>query len=68
MYHNINPYVTVAHITVRDRDYNVHISINTVTHQMHVFKYSDTECCYEILDNQVAVQEFLDRPLHSYRK
>lgn len=68
MYHNINPYVTVAHITVRDRDYSVHISINTVTLQMHVFKYSETECCYEILDNQAAVSQFLDLPLGSDRK
>jgi hypothetical protein len=68
VYDNINPYVTVAHIAVKDRDYNVHISVNTVTHQMHVFKYNETQCQYEILDNQRAVQEFLDRPLHSYRK
>jgi hypothetical protein len=68
MYNEYNPYITVAHITVRDRDYNVHISLNTETHQMHVFKYSETECQYEILDNQISVQEFLDRPLRSYRK
>lgn len=68
MYDNINPYITVAHIAVQDRDYSVHISLNTVTHRMHVFKYSETECQYEILDNQIAVQEFLDLPLHRYRK
>ena len=68
MYNEVNPYITVAHIAVKDRDYNVHISLNTVTHQMHVFKYNDTRCLYEILDNQTAVQEFLDLPLHSYRK
>ena len=67
MYNQVNPYVTVAHIAVKDRDYNVHISINTVTHQMHVFKYNETQCLYEILDNQQAVQEFLDRPLHRRR-
>lgn len=67
MYNEYNPYITVAHIAVKDRDYNVHISLNTETHQMHVFKYNDTACAYEILDNQIAVSDFLDQPLRSHR-
>jgi len=63
MYNEVNPYITVAHIQVKDRDYCVHISMNTVTQQMHVFKYNDTQCEYEIFSEQGGVCLFLDRPL-----
>lgn len=63
MYLNFNPYVTVAHVTVRDRGYTAHISINTVSRQLHVFKYTATQCCYDMLDDAAAVTRFLDQPL-----
>jgi hypothetical protein len=60
---NYNPYITVAHIQVKDRDYCVHVSMNTETHCMHIFKYNDDCCSYDIFDNQQDATLFLDREL-----
>lgn len=56
---------TVAHVAVRDRDYNVYISINTETAQMHVFKYSESLCLceYELCSNQTEVRLYLAKRL-----
>jgi hypothetical protein len=62
---NYSPMITIAHIQVKDRDYCVHISMNTETHCMHVFKYNGIACDYDVFENQWEVTEFLDRPLGS---
>ncbi len=42
--------VMVAHIHVRDKNYNVYLSICKETHNMHMFKYNEElgRCSYEI--------------------
>ena len=62
---NYNPYITVAHIQVKDRDYCVHVSMNMETHYMHIFKYNEQGCSYDIFDNQRDATLFLDRELKS---
>lgn len=64
MPNNYNPMITVAHVLVKDRDYYAHISMNMETHLLHVFKYNDIYCDYDVFDNQHGAAEFLDRPLH----
>ena len=53
----------VAHIHVADTDYNVYISVCTVTRHMHIFKYNDRECAYELFDNQADACQFIEEPL-----
>lgn len=42
--------IQLAHIHVRDKNYNVYISMCTNTQNMHIFKYSEDLglCSYEI--------------------
>lgn len=59
---DFNAYVTIANIHVRDRNYDVHVSMNVVTRCLHVFKY-DVErvtCAYEVFDNYLAACDYLE--------
>ena len=58
-----NSIVHIAHVHVADRDYNVAVSQNTATLNLHIFKYNDHTCDYLITDSQAAAQEFISRPL-----
>lgn len=55
--------VTMAHVAVKDSDYNIYLSMCIESRHVHVFKYTDTVCAYEIFDNQEAACEFIERPL-----
>ena len=59
--------VPLAHIHVADTDYNVYISICTVTKHMHIFKYNDVSCQYEIFDGESDACEFISKPLPGNR-
>ena len=61
-----NSIVPIAHVTVRDRDYNVYISMCTVTNNMHIFKYNDMCCDYEIFSQEGDAATWLDKPLPKY--
>ena len=39
---------TIAHIKVSDRDFYVYISLCTLSQNLHIFKYDDISCEYEI--------------------
>ena len=53
----------LAHVTVRDRDYNVYVSINTQNHCLHVFKYNDRACAYEIFTSEERAESWIEQPL-----
>jgi hypothetical protein len=53
----------LAHIHVAETDYNVYISICLATRHMHIFKYNDTACEYEIFDGQEDACQFISKPL-----
>ena len=55
--------IPVAHIHVNDTDYNVYISICTATKHMHIFKYNDVCCEYEVFDGSEDACEFIEQPL-----
>lgn len=55
--------VPLAHVAVTGSDYNIYISMCTTTHQMHIFKYNDQSCEYEIFDREGEACEFIARPL-----
>jgi len=53
--------ISIAHVVVRDRDYNAHVALNTLTHALHVFKYNEESgiCIYEVFDDHSQVEDFL---------
>ena len=57
--------VTMAHIHVRDKNYNVYISICTETQNMHIFKYSEAlgRCSYEIFGTSEDACRWLESNL-----
>ncbi len=58
-----NSMITLAHIQVKDRNYAVYISLCTVTRQMHIFKYNDSWCDYEVFAEEGAACQWLEQPL-----
>ena len=59
--------VPLAHVAVTGSDYNIYLSVCTTTRHMHVFKYNDTGCQYEIFDNALAANQFIEQPLPGTR-
>jgi len=58
-----NSMIPLAHIQVADRDYSVYISLCTVTSQMHIFKYNDQYCAYEVFAHEGEACMWLEIPL-----
>jgi len=58
-----NSMVPLAHIEVRDSNYAVYISMCTVTQQMHIFKYNDRHCSYEVFCEEGEACRWLEIPL-----
>jgi hypothetical protein len=58
-----NSIVHLAHVTVRDRDYNVAVSQNRITGCIHIFKYNDQCCDYCICNTADEAYQFLEKPL-----
>jgi hypothetical protein len=62
MIDGINTMISLAHVYVRDRDYNVFLSMCTVTRNLHVFKYNDHRCAYEVFSDYNACCQYLEEP------
>ena len=58
-----NSMIPLAHIQVAERDYSVYISLCTVTKQMHIFKYNQSYCAYEVFCEEGAACRWLEEPL-----
>lgn len=59
--------IPLAHVHISDTDVNVYISVCTETHHLHIFKYNDVCCDYEVFDSQGLACEFIQRPLPGTR-
>lgn len=55
--------IPMAHVSVRDRDYNVYISLCLNTRRLHIFKYNDVSCQYDVFDDQADACLFIEEPL-----
>ena len=55
-------FTTIAHVYVRDRDYNVHVSINEDNRHIHIFKYDEAlyKCEYEVFYNHYQAADYLE--------
>lgn len=61
-----NTIVHLAHVHVAGSDYNIALSMCVTTRHIHVFKYNDQSCEYEIFDNQMDACLYIERPLGKY--
>ena len=54
--------VPIAHIHVRDRNYDVYVSMSLITRNIHVFKYSEDRsvCEYEVFSQYQDAQDYLE--------
>jgi hypothetical protein len=58
----INTIVHIAHIHVRDRNYDVYVGMNTLTRRLHVFKYDEQRsiCEYELFEDHREAEDYLE--------
>ena len=55
--------VTLAHVQVRGSDFSVHISMCMNTQRMHIFKYNDVCCDYDVFEVQEEATAFIEKPM-----
>jgi len=60
-----NPFIQFCHVRVRDRGYDVTISMNVTTRRVHAFKYSEERflCDYSWFDSIDEALAWLETPL-----
>jgi hypothetical protein len=58
-----NPYIALAHVRLKDRDCCVYVSMNTLTHCLHMFKYDQYQCQYQWFADHCEAEDWLAQPL-----
>ena len=58
-----NTIVHLAHVHVAGSNYNIAISMCLTTRHIHIFKYNDMGCDYDIFDNQADACTFIEKPM-----
>ncbi len=53
----------LAHVEVSNYNYCVHVSICRETRTIHIFKYNEDRCDYDIFFCQDSAQQFIQQPL-----
>jgi len=53
----------LAHAHVANSDYNIVITLCVTSQRLHIFKYNDRRCSYEVFDNQADAIEFINKSL-----
>ena len=59
----------IAHVSVKDRDFNVHVSLNMLDHRLHVFKYCENTgiCSYDVFEDHDTARHWIESPLPKTR-
>ena len=55
--------VQIAHVHLVDRDYNAYISLCPTTNNIHVFKYNDCICEYDVFPTKMEAQIWINQNL-----
>ena len=63
MRETVNGMISIAHVNVRDMGFNAHVSMCLITRNIHVFKYNDLVCDYEVFESQHLASQYLQEPL-----
>ena len=58
-----NAMIPLAHVHVKDREFSVYISMCVTTRNMHMFKYNDHSCDYEVFSTEGEAAHWLEKPL-----
>jgi len=58
-----NNMLQLAHAHVANSDYNIVITLCVTSQRLHIFKYNDRRCEYEVFDNQAEAIEFINKSL-----
>jgi hypothetical protein len=53
----------LAHVEVTNYNYRVQVSICRETNSIHIFKYNDLHCDYDVFYTQESAQRFIEQPL-----
>jgi len=64
MRESVNGMISIAHVQVKDKGFNAYVSMCLITRTIHVFKYNDLCCDYDVFDSQLLASQFLQKPLH----
>lgn len=55
--------VQLAHVNVNGHNYNVVISACTDSGNIHIFKYNDRACEYEVFGSSDEAADFISKPV-----
>jgi len=58
-----NNMLQLAHAHVANSDYNIVITLCVTSERLHIFKYNDQRCDYEVFDNQADAIGFINKSL-----
>lgn len=64
MRESVNGMISIAHVQVKDRGFNAYVSMCLITRSIHVFKYNELCCDYDVFDSQYLASQYLQKPLH----
>jgi|APGre2960657373_1045057.scaffolds.fasta_scaffold19338_1 hypothetical protein len=63
MRESVNGMISIAHVQVKDMGFNAHVSMCLISRTIHVFKYNDVCCDYDVFDSQYLASQYLEKPL-----
>ena len=63
MRQSVNGMISIAHVQVKDMGFCAHVSMCLITRNIHVFKYNELVCDYEVFDSQYLASQYLEKPL-----
>ena len=64
MINGVNSMVPIAHVRVGDKDFNAYISICSISRNIHVFKYDEYQCKYDVFPSQAEAQVWINKDLY----
>lgn len=58
--------VQIAHVQVKDKNFNAVISMCPDSMNLHIFKYNDYGCDYEVFQDKWAATLYLEQQLEPF--
>lgn len=60
---NTKSMISIAHVEVKDMGFTAHVSMCLLNRNIHIFKYNDLACEYEVFDSQSLASQWLEQPI-----
>jgi hypothetical protein len=58
-----NNMIQLAHVRVSGSDYKIVITLCVASQRVHIFKYNDRRCSYDVFENSRDANHFIGLPL-----